>query len=159
MRYCLYFDITKFQKKFNSNFLNYFRIILGLQKSWKNSTEFLHSPHSYSAGKEPACNDRDLGSIPGLGRSPGESKGYPFQYSVLENSMDCTVHGVAKSWTWLSNFHFTSFYILLLTAHIAVTHFSQLRNSTVIPLLTKLHNSFLFQILFSYQAVYVLGSK
>ena len=48
----------------------------------------------------------DLGSIPGLGRSPGEGKGYPLQYSDLENSMDCTVHEVAKSWTRLSNFRF-----------------------------------------------------
>ena len=48
----------------------------------------------------------DLGSIPGLGGSPGEGKGYPLQYSDLENSMDCTVHGVTKSWTQLSNFHF-----------------------------------------------------
>ena len=50
-----------------------------------------------SAGKESACNAGDLGSIPGLGRSPGEGKGYPLQYSGLENSMDCIVHGVAKS--------------------------------------------------------------
>ena len=49
-----------------------------------------------SASKESACNAGDLGSIPGLGRSPGEGKGYPHQYSGLENSMDCTVHGVAK---------------------------------------------------------------
>ena len=42
-----------------------------------------------SAGKESACNVGDLGSIPGLGRSPGEGKGYPLQYSGLENSMDC----------------------------------------------------------------------
>ena len=41
-----------------------------------------------SAGKESACNVEDLGSIPGLGRSPGEGKGYPLQYSGLENSMD-----------------------------------------------------------------------
>ena len=41
-----------------------------------------------SAGKESACNAGDLGWIPGLGRSPGEGKGYPFQYSGLENSMD-----------------------------------------------------------------------
>ena len=41
----------------------------------------------------------DLGLIPGLGRSPGEGKGYPLQYSGLENPMDCIVHGVAKSWT------------------------------------------------------------
>ena len=58
-----------------------------------------------SAGKESACNVEDLGSIPGLGRSPGEGKGYPLQYSGL-NSMDCIVHGVTKSRTWLSNFHF-----------------------------------------------------
>ena len=47
----------------------------------------------------------DLGSIPGLGRSPGEGRGYPLQYSGLENSMDCIVHGVAKSQTRLSDFH------------------------------------------------------
>ena len=52
-----------------------------------------------SAGKESACNVGDLSSIPGLGRSPGEGKGYPFQYSGLENSMGCIVHGVAKSQT------------------------------------------------------------
>ena len=60
-----------------------------------------------SAGKESACNAGDLGLIPGLGRSPGEGKGYPLQYSGLENSMDCIVHGVAKSRTLLSDFHFT----------------------------------------------------
>ena len=65
-----------------------------------------------SAGKESACSARDLSSIPGLGRSPGEGKGYPLPYSGLENSMDCIVHGVAKSRTWLSNFHF-SFYSYL----------------------------------------------
>ena len=48
----------------------------------------------------------DLGLIPGLGRSPGEGKGYPLPYSGLENSMDCIVHGVAKCRTRLSNFHF-----------------------------------------------------
>ena len=49
------------------------------------------------AGKESACNAGDLGSIPGLGRSPGERKDYPLQYSGLENSMNCIVHGVANS--------------------------------------------------------------
>ena len=48
-----------------------------------------------------------MGSIPGLGRSPGEGKGCPLQYSSLENSMDYIVHGVAKSWTGLSDFTFT----------------------------------------------------
>ena len=41
----------------------------------------------------------NLGLIPGLGRSPGEGKGYPLQYSGLQNSMDCIAHGVTKSWT------------------------------------------------------------
>ena len=58
--------------------------------------------------KESAYNVEDLGSIPGLGRPPGEGNSYPLQYSDLENSMDCIVHGVAKSWTQLSDFHFTS---------------------------------------------------
>ena len=49
-----------------------------------------------SAGKESACNAGDLGSIPGLGRSPGQGKGYPLQYSGIENSMNCIVHGVKK---------------------------------------------------------------
>ena len=57
------------------------------------------------AGQESACNAGDPGSIPGLGRSPGEGKGYPLQCSGLENSMDCMVHGVAKSRTRLSDFH------------------------------------------------------
>ena len=60
------------------------------------------------AGKESACNAGDLGSIPELGRSPGEGKGYPLQYSGLENSTDCIVHGITKTWTRLSDFHFTS---------------------------------------------------
>ena len=59
-----------------------------------------------SAGKKSACNLGDLGSIPGLGRFTGEGKGYPLQYSGLENSMDFIVHGVAKSRMWLSDFHF-----------------------------------------------------
>ena len=54
-----------------------------------------------SVGKESSCNAGDLGSIPGLGRSPGEGKGYPLHYCGLENSMDCIVHGVAKSWIQL----------------------------------------------------------
>ena len=91
-----------------------------------------------SAGKESAGNAGDLGSISGLGRSPREGKGYPLQYSSLENSMDyivhgvtkighdwvtftslqvtdyrdyCIVHGVAKSGTQLNDFYFT-WYIL-----------------------------------------------
>ena len=58
------------------------------------------------AGKESPCSAGDLGSIPALGRSPGEEKGYPLPYPGLENSMDCIVHGVAKSQRGLSDFHF-----------------------------------------------------
>ena len=65
-----------------------------LQETWGGST-----------GKESACNVGDLGSIPGLGRSPGVEKGYPLQYFCLENSMDCRVHGVPKGWTRPSDFH------------------------------------------------------
>ena len=80
---------------------------------WEDSLEkdrlptpvFLGFPGG-SAGKESACNVGDLGSIPGLGRSPGEGKGYPLPYSGLENSMGCVVHGVTKSRTRLSDFHF-----------------------------------------------------
>ena len=61
-----------------------------------------------SNSKVSACSGGDPGSIPGLGRSPGEGKGYPLQYSCLENPMDrgtwgYIVHGATKSWEWLSN--------------------------------------------------------
>ena len=52
-----------------------------------------------SAGKESACNAGDLGSIPGLERSPGEGNSYPLQCSGLENSVDCRVHGAMKRQT------------------------------------------------------------
>ena len=68
----------------------YFKIL-----SSNCSLGFLHG----SAGKESTCTVGDLGSIPGLGRSPGEGKGYPLQYSDLENPMNCIVYGVEKSRT------------------------------------------------------------
>ena len=71
---------------------------------------FIGSPHS-SIGKESAYNVEDLGSIPGLGWCPGEGRGYPLQYSGLENSMDCIVHGVSRSWTQLSDFHFLLYWL------------------------------------------------
>ena len=61
-----------------------------------------------SVGKESTCSAGDPGSISGLGRSPGEGKGYPLQYSGLEISMGCIVHGVAQSQTQLINFQFLS---------------------------------------------------
>ena len=62
-----------------------------------------------SGGKESTCNAGGLGSIPGSGRSPGGGKGCPLQRSGRESSMDCVVHGVAKSPTLLSGFHLTPF--------------------------------------------------
>ena len=62
-----------------------------------------------SAAEESTCNARDLGLIPRFRRCPGEGNGYPLQHSGLENSMDCIVHGVAKSRTRLSDFHFHSY--------------------------------------------------
>ena len=60
-----------------------------------------------SAGKESTCNAGDLGSIPGLGRSPGEGKGYPLQYSGLENSMDCRKESDTTKRLSLSSISFT----------------------------------------------------
>ena len=70
-------------------------------------------------GKESAYNAGDPGWIPRLGRSPGKGNGYPLQYSHLENSMSwgarqAIVHGLAESWTWLSNYHFHFHFSLLL---------------------------------------------
>ena len=80
---------------------------------WEDFLEKVKTTHSSilglplgSADKESTCNAGDLCSIPGLGRFPGEGKSYPLQYSGLENSMDSVVHGVAKSWTQLNEFHF-----------------------------------------------------
>ena len=79
------------------------------------STAVLHDLQNFpsiSNGKESACKAGDLGSVPGLGRFPGEGNGSPLQYSYLENPIDrgawqVTVPGVAKSRSWLSDFHFT----------------------------------------------------
>ena len=99
------------------------RVPLPSPNSNNNSSQILRTYSS--TGKESACNVGDPGSMPGSGRSagpgtgyprqyswaslvrsPGEGNGYPLQYSGLENSMHCVVHGVAKSWTGLSDFHF-----------------------------------------------------
>ena len=85
-----------------------------------------------SPGKESATNLGDLGLIHALGRSPGEGKVYPLQNSGLENSMDCIVHEVPKSWTLLSDF--TSFYFLTMLIFAAIDkiekYFPSLANST-----------------------------
>ena len=69
------------------------------QTGSKLEKEYIKDIYSHLAYLESAYNAGDLGSIPGLGRSPQEGNGYPLQYSGLENSVDCVVHGVAKSWT------------------------------------------------------------
>ena len=75
---------------------------LGQEDPWRRdrlpTPVFLGFP-SGSVGKESTCIAGDLGAIPGLGRSPGKGNSYPLQCSGLENSMDCIVHGVAKSQT------------------------------------------------------------
>ena len=93
-----------FEKKMKQYLQMTWLLILIIQENWWKPISFPGG----SAGKESTCNVGDLGSIPGLRRSPGERNHYPLQYSGLENSMDCIVHGVAKSWKWLSDFHFTS---------------------------------------------------
>ena len=96
-----------------------------LNNSWPTETmrkyvfSFILGFPGSSAGKESACDAGDLSSIPGSGKTPGEGNGYPLQYSCLENFMDrgvwqATVHGVAKSRTRLSDFHFTFFKLLSL---------------------------------------------
>ena len=75
----------------------------GMAQRWTR-LKWLSSSSSGSAGKQSACSAGDLGSIPGMRRSPGGGKGYPLQYSGLENSMESIVHGVAELDTteWLS---------------------------------------------------------
>ena len=77
------------------------RRLLYIERAWINSTVLLYSTGfpDISVGKESARSAGDPGSIPGSGRSPGEGKGYPLQYSGLKNSINCIVHGVTKSWT------------------------------------------------------------
>ena len=74
------------------------RPVRSLLQSWTGDDEDQGFPDS-SVGKESAFSAGDPGSIPGLGSSTGEGIGYPLQYSGLENSMDCIVQGVTKSWT------------------------------------------------------------
>ena len=66
-----------------------FSLTVNFSPCLKNQANLSPSRPRYSAGKESACNVGDLGSIPGLGRCPGEGNGSPLQYSGLENSMGC----------------------------------------------------------------------
>ena len=78
-----------------------------------------------SAGKESACSVGDLGLIPGLGRSPGEGTGYPLQYSGLENSMDCIVHGVGRKESDTTERLFTSLHFPSLLSELSLPMFPQ----------------------------------
>ena len=97
------FSMVCFCFRFHKQVRSY-RICLSLSNFTKVPLESIHTISRLV--KDSACNVRELGSIPGLGRSPGEGKGFPLQYSGLENSMDCIVHGVAKSQTRLSDFQY-----------------------------------------------------
>ena len=77
-----------------------------LEKEYTTHCSILGASLVAQLVKNPPAMRETLGSLPGLGRSPDQGKGYPFQCSGLENSMDSIVHGVTKSWTQLSNFHF-----------------------------------------------------
>ena len=108
---------------------------------FKRHMIFLGGFRGGSDGKGSACNAGDQGSIPGLGRSPGEGRGYPCQYSCRQNSMDkgvwqAAAHGVTKSWTRLNNQHFHcydfpyhSMGMLILLLHNKLLQISELKNN------------------------------
>ena len=82
--------------------------VIDISGSPKTTASALQGFPGGSEVKASACNAGDLGSTPGLGRSPGEGNGNPLQYSCLENPMDggawwATAHGVSKSRSWLSD--------------------------------------------------------
>ena len=84
-----------------------------------------------SVGKESACNVGDLGSIPGLGKSPGEWEGYPLQYCGLVNSKDCIVHGVTKNQTRVNDFHSSGFTDAFLFIKLPIGHLSPFRSDQI----------------------------
>ena len=101
----IYFKISWRPLYFIILFLFVYLAALGLSRIFSHIVELLGFPDS-SVVKESARNAGDPGLIPGSGRSAGEGNGYPLQYSGLENSMDCVVHGVTKNRTRWSDFHF-----------------------------------------------------
>ena len=100
------YEIEKIKILIVRECLQSFKVYANKIQKWERQYTLLNS----SVGKESACNAGNPGSIPGLGRSPGDGKGYSLHYSGLENSVDCIVHGVTKSWTWLSYFHFQNWH-------------------------------------------------
>ena len=94
-----------------------------------------------SDGKESACNERDLALIPVLGRSPGEGKGYPLQYSCLENSRDCIGYGVAKSWSRLRRKAMTNLNSILKSRDITLPRKVHLVKAMVFPVVMYVFES------------------
>ena len=117
IQYCLPFHCSSSWPLIQnqSNFFSRCPILNLENRGWSNLSA-INTPSDGSAGKESTCNVGDLGSIPGLGRSPGEGNSYPLQYSGLENSMNCIAHGVAKRQTRLSDFHLLLWLIILVHA-------------------------------------------
>ena len=115
----------KLKNKFLSDFVQYYHTYAKIGTVQKVSNDFCacvymwHERQNYQQGlaggsteKETACHAGGHRSVPGLGRSPGEGNSYPLQCCGLENSMDrgawqATIHRVIKSWTRLSDFHFS----------------------------------------------------
>ena len=101
-----------------------------LEKGRLPTSVFLGFPCG-QASKESACHMEGLGSIPGLGRSSGKGKGYSLQYSGLENPMDCIIHWVGKSQTWLSHFHIHICHIYILFS--ILFHYKLLQILIIVP--------------------------
>ena len=132
--------------------LDYFWPFAFPYKYYNQCVNFFSGIKITYAAKESACNAGDLGLIPGLGRSPGEGNSYPLQYSGLENSVDCIVHGLTKSQTWLSDFHFTSLHFIgiLITIPFSLqTSLGKINTFTVLSHIIHKHGiSFYFLNLF-----------
>jgi len=114
-------------KKISINLLTIWNIYIHTHTHTHTHTHIYMGFPGGSVSKESACDEGDLGSIPGSGRSPGEGKGYPFQYPGLEHSMDCRVCGsqrVRHDWTTITFTHthththtYIYIYIYILFAH------------------------------------------
>ena len=100
---CNYFGPTR------TIFLFYVQLLCKLNSHFHNNPVYIHVPGNKM--QTYSCNEGHLGLIPGLGRSSGEGKDYLPQYSGLESSMDCIVHGVTKSWTWLKLLSTSHFFL------------------------------------------------
>ena len=119
--FCFLSDTCQYYYVFSKQWLSLLYLYSFSNSLSFSASSFLAYIYGFPRGsdsKESACNAGDLSLMPGLERSPGEGNGYSSQYSSPENSMDrgawqATVHGVATSWIWLDDFHFTLFHSFL----------------------------------------------